>query len=553
MKHHRLRLLILSLLGLSALSVLVWRMCDLTIWNRQFLQHQGNARSLRTINIPAYRGMITDRHGSPLAVSAPVMSAWVNPKVFNPSKQQLDALANLLHLPSKKLSQQINATQGREFVYLKRQLAPGQAKKMEMLEIPGLNFQEEFKRYYPEGESIAPVLGFTNVDDNGIEGLELAYQQWLMGVPGKRRVIKDRVGRIIESLDLVESPRPGHTLTLSIDKRIQYFAYHELKNTLAEYHAKSGTIVVLEASTGEVLAIANAPSFNPNARQRYTHDHYRNRALTDLFEPGSVIKPLSIASALNTGQFTPDTLIDTNPSWMVVDGQTIRDMHNYGLLDVKSILQRSSNVGVSKMTLASPVSQLVGDLKNCGVGTRTGSGFPGESGGSIVSANNANRFVHATLSFGYGLSMTALQLARSYLVFANEGKLLPISLLHGQEQESAIQVFSPEVSRQVLDMLDFVVNSAKGTGKRAKVPGYRVAGKTGTARIAGTNGYEKDRHIASFVGIAPVSNPRLIVAVVIHEPTKGSYYGGIVAAPLFSKVMDNALRILNIPPDDAAV
>ena len=546
---HQARLIVVSFFFVLLLSTLIWRMYDLTIMDRQFLLGQGDARSLRTVNIPAYRGMITDREGAPLAVSTPVQSVWVNPKTFTPDAKQLADLAKLIGVSAKQLSKRVADAHGREFLYLQRQLPPMMAKNIDALKIPGVNFQEEFKRYYPEGDSVAQLVGFTNVDDNGIEGLELAYQQWLMGISGRKKVVKDRLGRIIEELGVAKEPRPGNVLQLSIDRRIQFFAYHELQNTIAQFEAKSGSVVVLDTRNGEVLAVANYPSFNPNARSRYQLNSYRNKALTDTFEPGSVIKPFSIASALASGHFTPETIIDTQPSRMMVHGHIVRDIHNYGVLDVVGVLQRSSNVGVTKMVLASPPEQLINLLTSCGMAQRTESGYPGESEGSIVKVKDANPFVLATLGFGYGLSVTPLQLAKGYLIFANNGRLLPVSLLHNDKPVEGTQVLDPKTANQVLAMLEAVVSGADGTGKAAQVPGYRVAGKTGTSQIAGKNGYEKNRHIASFVGIAPVSNPRLIVAVVIHEPTKNGYYAAAVAAPLFSKVMDAALRILDIQPD----
>ena len=370
-----------------------------------------------------------------------------------------------------------------------------------------------------------------------------------MGVNGKKRVLKDRMGQIIEELGVLKEPRPGHDLVLSIDRRIQYLAYHELQNTLEKFAAKSGSVVVVDARNGEILAAANAPSFNPNARGRYTHDSYRNKAITDTFEPGSVIKPFSIASALESGLFKPETIIDTRPSWMSVHGHTIRDIHNYGVLDVTGVLKRSSNVGVSKMILSSPPEQLIGLLHRSGFGQRSESGYPGESDGTIVNVKDANPFVLATLSFGYGMSVTSLQLARGYLIFANQGRLIPVTLLHNETKVVGVPVINKQTASQVLAMMEAVLD--EGTGKMARVPGYRVAGKTGTARIAGKNGYEENRHIASFAGIAPVSNPRLVVVVVIHEPTKNGYYASSVAAPLFAQVMSGALRILDVPPDKA--
>ncbi|GGI79754.1 peptidoglycan D,D-transpeptidase FtsI family protein [Legionella impletisoli] len=547
---HKVRLTTVCFFFGFILIALIWRMYELTVEDRQFLQGQGNARSLRMVDIPAYRGMITDREGAPMAVSTPVKSVWINPKSFQPTPEQLNQLAKLLSLTPEQIARRASEESSREFIYLRRQLTPSLAKKIDALKIPGVNFQEEFKRFYPQGDSAAQLIGFTNVDDNGIEGLELAYHQWLMGISGKIKVVKDRLGRIIEVLGQVREPRPGNNLQLSIDRRIQYFAYNALCETIHHAEAKSGSIVVLDAKNGEVLAITNCPSFNPNARSYYPSDHYRNRAITDLFEPGSVMKPFSIASALESGHFTKDTVIDTRPSWMMVEGHAIRDGRNYGVLDVTGILQHSSNVGVTKMVLASPPEQLIHLLRACGVSQRTETGYPGESEGSLVKAKDANRFVLATLGFGYGMSLTPLQLAKSYLIFANEGKIMPVRLLHYDKPPETHQVIKPETAEVVLSMMEAVVD-VQGTGRRAKVPGYRVAGKTGTARIAGKKGYSADRHIASFVGIAPVSNPRLIVAVVIHEPSKGSYYGGALAAPLFAKVMAAALRILDIPPDEA--
>lgn len=546
---HGFRLLVLVLFFFLVFLALLWRILHLMVLDRPFLQGQGNARSLRVVDIPAYRGMILDRQGSVLSVSTPVQSLWINPKAFDPSEQERKALSRLLSISPGQLSQIIAKSSKREFIYLQRQLNPILAQKITKLKIPGLNFQEEFKRYYPEGESAAQLLGFTNVDDDGIEGLELAYQDWLKGIPGKRRVVKDRLGQIIEVLDLIKEPRPGNSLQLSMDRRIQYLAYHELQNTLDKYRAKSGTVVVLDTRTGEVLAIANAPSFNPNVRSQYALDTYRNKALTDAFEPGSVIKPFSIAAALESGKFTPRTIIDNHSISMMVSGHLIRDVHNYGVLDVTGVLSKSSNVGVTKMTLANPPEQLIGLLLRCGFSQRTESYYPGESEGSLVHVKDANPFVLATISFGYGISVTALQLAKAYLIFANQGLLLPISLLHLHKSPSSIPVISAQTASQVLAMMEDVVS--EGTGRSAKVSGYRVAGKTGTAWIAGKKGYQDKKYLSSFVGIAPASNPRLIVAVLIQEPTRElAYYGAAVAAPLFAKVMGSALRILDIPPDN---
>ncbi|USQ14765.1 penicillin-binding protein 2 [Legionella lytica] len=549
---HLNRLVIVSAFFILLTLILIWRMIDLTVLHRQFLQGQGNARSLRTVDIPAYRGMITDRHGAPLAISTPVESVWVNPKEFSPDEEQFMSLAKYLHFTPKQLSRKIVDAQNdnREFLYLQRQLPPALSKQIEKLKIPGVNFQKEFKRYYPDSDSISQLLGFTNVDDQGLEGIELAYQDWLKGVVGKKRVIKDRLGRIIEELNVTKEPRPGRDIVLSIDRRLQYLAYSELGKTVEEFGAKSGSVVVVDTENGEILAMANVPSYNPNSRGRYDKDTYRNRAVTDTFEPGSVMKTLSIASALETGLYTPSTIIDTNPSWMSVHGHVVRDVHNYGVLDVTGVLQHSSNVGVTKMVLASPPEQLIGLLQRCGFGQRTESTYPGESDGSIVKVKDANPFVLATLAFGYGLSATALQLAKAHMIFANDGRLIPVTLIHNDPPTAGVQVIKPETAKQVLAMMEAVLGK-DGTGKSARVPGYRVAGKTGTARVAGKEGYKVRKYTASFIGIAPVSKPKFVVVVIIHEPSKKGYYAAAVAAPLFSKVMMGALRLFNIPTDEA--
>lgn len=529
-----------------------WRMLDLLIINRPFLKGQGDARSIRVETIPAYRGIIVDRKGTPLAISTPVQSLWVNPKEFSPDSKTLKKLATLLHSNPKKIAASLKKNKSREFLYLQRQLTPLVASKINELKIDGVNFQQEFKRYYPEKESTAQLVGFTNIDDTGIEGLELAYNDWLKGVPGKRRVVKDRSGRIIEELGVLSEPRPGHDLVLSIDRRIQYLAFTELHKTVEHFAAKSGSVVVIDSSNGEILATANYPSFNPNSRGRYTREQYRNKAITDLFEPGSVIKPFTIASALESGMVKPDTIIDTRPSWMMVHGRAIRDIRNYGVLDVTGVLQHSSNVGVTKMVLMSPPEQFIGVLRRVGFGQRTESGYPGESDGSIVRVKDANPFVLATLSFGYGLSVTALQLAKAYSIFANQGALRPLTLLRCEKPEPSTQVLDAQIANQVLLMLEAVLGK-EGTGKQARVPGYRVAGKTGTARLAGVHGYTQRRYSSSFIGLAPVSAPRLIVVCVIQEPTQHSYYGATVAGPLFAKIMAGSLRILNISPDQSTV
>lgn len=549
---HLYRLTVVFVFFALLALVLLWRMIDLTVLHRNFLKNQGDARAVRIHTIPAYRGMITDREGSTLAVSTPVQSVWLNPKEFHAERPQIQTLSHLLHQDPAVFLGRVRASGNKEFIFLKRQVTPAIANKIADLKIHGINFQQEFKRYYPEADSTAQLLGFTNIDDVGIEGLELAYEDWLRGISGKKTVLKDRTGRIIEELGSLKEPRPGQDLALSIDRRIQYLAYHELNNTLEKFAARSGSVVVVDTQSGEILAAANAPSFNPNARARYTRDSYRNKAITDTFEPGSVMKPFSIASALSSGLIQPDTIIDTRPGYMQVQGNPVRDIHNYGVLDVAGVLQHSSNVGVTKMILLSPPEQLIGLLARCGFGQRTESGYPGESDGSIVQAKDAKPFVLATLGFGYGVSVTALQLAKAYMIFANQGILLPVTLLHSDTKPKGERVMDEKTASNVLVMLETVLAN-ENLAKQAAIPGFRVAGKTGTARIADKNGYKDKRYISSFVGIAPASNPRLVVVVVIHEPTHNGYYGAQVAAPLFAKVMSGALRILDAVPDKTTV
>lgn len=527
---------------------LVWRMVYLMVLNRSFLLDQSNARVLRVVDIPAYRGMIVDRNNKPLAVSTPVDSVWINPTQYAANPLDLTELCHLLDIPMADLQLRLQLEAEREFIYLKRRIDPALAAQVKALNIPGVYLQREYRRYYPESENAAHVLGFTNIDDQGQEGLELAYNDYLRGVPGKKQVIKDRLGRIIANLKVVQEPQPGHDLTLSIDRRIQYLAYRELKEAVERFKANSGSVIVVDVKTGEVLAMVNDPSYNPNNRPKEHDGRYRNRAITDVFEPGSTIKAFSVANAMMYGNFTPKTPIDTSPGWMTVEGKVVRDVHNYGPSDVTRVLQKSSNIGVTKLTLAVPPETLWNTLHKIGFGQPTSVNFPGESSGFLPYHKNWHPFTLATLSFGYGLSVTNLQLAQAYTALAAGGVKRPLSLLKIDNPKPGEQVIKPEVARQVLEMLETVVEEG-GSAVRANVPGYTVAGKTGTVRIVGPHGYDPHRHIGFFVGIAPVSNPRLVIAVMINEPKAGGYYGGIVAAPVFSKVMAGALRIMEVPPE----
>lgn len=543
------RLMFIFFLLALIFSALVYRVVDLTIISKDFLLSQGNARSLRDIEVPAYRGMLLDRHDNVLAVSTPVMDLWLSPNAFDIHSKQLRELAKLLNLTETNLVNRIISNKHKHFLYLKREINPHLTAQIKALNISGLSFQKEYKRFYPLANVLAPVIGFTNIDEVGIEGLELSFNSILSGKKGIKRIVKDRLGRIIDELGIIKAPRQGQNIKLTIDKKIQYLTYRNLKDTVKKFDAKSGSVVVMDVHSGDILAMANYPSYNPNAKVTQRSGNYKNRSVTDLFEPGSVMKAFSVASALDSNLFSPETLIDTSPSWMRVDGNTIHDDRANGVLTVTQIMKRSSNVGITKMVLSSPAAQLDSLLRRVGFGQLTGCGFPGESSGMLENKASASPFVLATLGFGYGLSVTTLQLAQAYAVFANGGYLVPAHfLLHAYQNKVKEVVVTPKVAKEVLDILEAVVEE-NGTGQKARVSGYRIAGKTGTSRMAGNKGYDKNKHIASFVGIAPASAPKLVISVVIREPRKISYYGGTVAAPLFSSVMGESLRALGISPD----
>jgi cell division protein FtsI (penicillin-binding protein 3) len=546
------RLWIIVFILIAIAFGLIARLVDLTIINRLFLQNQGNARTIRSLIIPAYRGMILDRYGEPLAISTPVSSVWIDPSAFKPDPSQLHTLSQLLHISTRIIQAQCLRGRDKEFVYLKRGLNPSLGAKIKSFKIPGLFLQEEYHRYYPEGPVMAHIIGLSNVDDKGQEGLELAYNNWLEGRSGLKQVMKDRLGRIIADVRSIRAPRPGHDLQLSIDRRIQYIAYRELKAGIEKYKADSGSVVVLDVKTGEILAMVNWPSYNPNDRFIIQDGRYRNRALTDLFEPGSTIKSFSMASVLASGEFTPTSQIDTSPGWMMIAGKRIMDEYNNGVMDLTKILQISSNMGMSKLILSLPPENLWSVLHNVGFGQVTQSGFPGERMGSLPHFRIWNPFVLATLSFGYGLSVTALQLTQAYAILAHEGIKIPVTFLKVMsDPPPGYPVIDAKISREVLDMLESVLTKG-GTAPLARVPGYRVTGKTGTVRIVGVQGYEKHRYNSIFIGIAPASRPRLVVAVVLHDPKGRLYYGGYTAGPIFSHIMSNALHLLNISPDDLA-
>lgn len=538
---------VVSILILLWLLVLAGRAVYLQGLHHTFLQRKGDALASRVVELPAHRGMIEDRDGEPLAISTPMESLWVNPTAVQLSVRQVRQLAAVLQMTLAEV--QAKLSEEREFVYIKRRLPPDQAEAVTSLDIPGLYLQREYRRFYPSGEVTAALLGFTGMDDNGQEGLELSYQHWLAGKPGSRRVLHDRKGNIIEDVQGILSPRPGQDLMLSIDMRLQYLAYHELSAAVLANKAKAGAIVVLDARTGEILALANYPSFNPNNLEGVKSWQIRNHALTDEFEPGSTLKPFTVAAALETGKYTPDTLIDTEGGSFQVGTKRIHDAHPHGMLTVSQVIQKSSNVGASKMALSLSPEYLWTDLHNAGFGTVPQTDFPGAAAGSLRPYQHWRPIEQATMSYGNGISVSLLQLARAYTIFTNHGVLKPLTLLKQTGAGSpGVRVYSAKSADELIPMLESVVSS-EGTAPQAELDGYRVAGKTGTAHKPDRGGYSADKYIASFIGFAPVSNPRLIIAVMIDEPSAGQYYGGTVSAPVFKKVMQSALRQLDVAPD----
>lgn len=540
---------VISIIGMLVFA-LTFRIFNLSILKQDFLQREGDERTLRLISAPAFRGMIMDRNGFPLAVSTTVYSAWINPQVFSPSVKEIIRLAAILKMNPKEIKNLDEMKKSREFVYLKRTLSPAIAQAIRKLNINGLNLQKEYHRYYPEGEVTAHVIGFTNVDDHGQEGIELGYNDWLAGEPGKKWVLKDRLGQVISEVETVQDQKPGHDLVLSIDRRIQYLAYRELLNGVTQNHAISGSAIVMDAKTGELLAMVNQPSYNPNNRNGVRANFFRNRAVTDIFEPGSTIKAFTVMSGLESGIIEPNSAIDTSPGWMRLDKSVVRDEHDNGVLTIAKILQLSSNMGAAKIALSLPTDALWSVLNRVGFGEVTGVNFPGEQNGSLTKHSPWGKFVLATLSFGYGLSTTALQLTRAYAVIANDGVKVPLSLLRLDKAPQGEQIISPDVTVKALSLLESVVKSPKGI--HARVPGYRVAGKTGTSRKVGADGYEK-HYTSSFVGIAPVSNPRIVVSVVINDPQGKDYLGAKVSAPVFAKIMEGTLRLLDMQPDEGSI
>jgi len=533
-------LLLLGMMGLLGRSVFLQGI------NNDFLQKKGNARYSRVVEVSAHRGMIADRNGEPLAVSTPVESVWASPEDVDANNAQLRKLAQLLAMNPEELKEKLSDT-SRDFVYLKRQLPPDQAGKVLSMNLTGISLQREYRRYYPNGEELAQTLGFTGQDDNGQEGLELSLQKQLAGKAGSQRVIKDNHGHIVEDAGNLRAPKPGNDITLSLDNNIQHLAYRELEGAVRQHRAKAGAVVVLDARSGEVLALANYPSFNPNSREGLNSKVMRNRAVTDLFEPGSTMKPFTVAAAIEAGKVQPGTRINTEHGVYKVDNRTIHDTHPEAMLTVSQVIQKSSNVGAAKMALSLKPEQLWQSFSESGFGAATGSNFPGEAAGRLRDPQKWRPIEQATMSYGHGISVNLLQLARAYTLFANDGEIKPVSLLKNNEPATGRKVFSTHTARALRDMMELVVHK-EGTAPLAQVSGYRVAGKTGTAHKL-ENGRYVDKYVASFVGLAPASNPRLIVAVMIDEPSNGEYYGGQVAAPVFSKVTGAALQALHEPHD----
>lgn len=533
------------------------RLFYLTVVDKDFLQNQGEIRAVRTEAIPATRGMILDRRGEPLAVSTPTWTIIANPKALwkiprDPSlnigpEQEIKRLAEVMGVGRAWLQERFEANKTRSFMYLRRQIPPNEADAIMAAHVVGVSKTKEYKRFYPAGEVASHVVGFTNIDDKGQEGIELAYDQALEGQPGRRSYVKDLSGNIIRGVGVEEAEHPGENIELSIDLRLQYLAYRELKAAVTEHRATSASAVILDVKTGEILAMVNQPSYNPNDRSKLEYEELRNRAVIDLFEPGSTMKPFTISAALMSGQYTTETTIDTSPGYLRFGRFTIRDAANYGVIDFEKLLIKSSNVGASKIALSLPQDAVWNMDYELGIGSPVGIGFPGEASGVLPSHPKWHPSEIATLSYGYGLSVSTLQLAQAYMTLANGGYRVPVTIFKQDVPADGKQVIPPKVAHDVVKMMESVVT--RGSGKAAQIPGYRVAGKTGTVHKVGSKGYEYDQYIALFAGVAPASNPRLAMVVMINDPKGREYYGGEVAAPVFSRVMEGALTTLNIYPD----
>lgn len=526
---------------------LLVRAVDLHVLQHEFLARQGDMRNLRVEPLAAHRGVISDRHGRPLAVSTPVTTLWANPREALESRESWSKLSGNKVLDSKALAQRVLPNSKREFIYLARHLAPEQAQHVLDLRVPGIYALTEYRRYYPAAEVTSHIVGFTNIDDIGQEGVELSFEENLRGESGRKRVVRDLLGRVIQDIEIIDEARPGQDVQLSIDLRLQYLAYRELMSAVNRHGARSGSVVVLDANTGEILAMVNQPGYNPNGRTGLTPSAMRNRAVTDLFEPGSTLKTMTMAAAFESGMVTPRSMIDTTPGTIRVSGKTIHDHRNYGVMDITTAFSKSSNVALTKLALKMQPQQLQGMLSQFGFGTATGIPFPGESDGVMPLRAHWREIEQATLSYGYGMSTTALQLASAYATVANDGVRLPVSLTRLVEPPQGERVISSATATMLVNMLGVVV--AEGTATQAQVEGYQVGGKTGTVHKIVNGAYADDNYLSLFAGMAPLDNPRYVTVVVIDDPAGKAYYGGEVAAPVFSKVMEGVLRTLNVAPD----
>ena len=538
------------------LALLVWRILSLQILDLErgytFLQNQGEMRSVRMAEIPAYRGVILDRRGEPLAVSTPVVSIYANPQLLKTS-DRLGELAEALDMELSLLQDKLARYDNKQFMYLLRHQMPDHAREILDKRIKGVSGQREYRRFYPAGEVAAQLVGFTNVDGQGIAGLELTYNEWLKGTPGKKKYIKDLHGEVVRDIGVLQPARAGKDLVLSIDLRLQYLQHRELQRAVSSLDAASGTVVTLDSHTGEVLAMVNYPVYNPNGSKTGSPGSRRNRAMTDVYEPGSTMKSLTMVAALESGRYTPDTMIDTSPGRIRVGPKVYPDPRNYGLISMTRVLQKSSQVGVTKIALDLGHEPIWDVFNRFGIGQSPGTGFPGESAGTLPNRPRWYATEKVSLAFGYGISATPLQLASAYSVFANGGKQLPISLLalDGETPEGK-RIIAQETAAQLLGMLH-AVTGEEGTARKARVSGYQVGGKTGTVHKVGPEGYEKHKYVALFAGVAPIDNPRIVTVVVINDPKGKLYGGGAVAAPVFSQITSGTLRILGVPPSEIGI
>jgi len=533
---------------LTIAAVLVGRIAALNINDSAFLKRQGDARSVRVESLAAHRGIVFDRHGEPLAVSTPVVSVWIDPSATRLDANQRQALARTLAIDATQLAERQQLYRNKSFMYVARRVTPDLANTVADLGITGVRFKREYRRYYPAGELAAHVVGFTDVDDRGQEGVELSFDKHLRGIAGRKKVLKDRRGQIVRDLEYLAAPQFGNDLRLSIDLRLQFFAYRELKSAVEHHRAVSGSVVMLDVRTGEILALVNQPSFNPNGISRIDHGAMRNRAITDLYEPGSTVKPLTIVAALESGRFSPNSSIDTAPGYVRVGKKLIEDPVNRGRISLREVLEKSSQVGIAKVALKLEKRAVFDVFTRAGFGTYPGSGLPGEVAGRLSDAELNNPIVRATMAYGYGISVTPLQLAQAYLGLATLGQSLPVSILRLDSAPEMVRVFDERDVRALVGMMQGVA-TATGTAPKARVPGYRVAGKTGTTRKVGATGYDDSRHVAFFAGMAPVENPRVVVVVVVNEPKGERVGGGDVAAPVFARIVARALRVLGVAPE----